>query len=51
MTALVKEHGSQSMSCSTNFSMTLQPEILSRETLDFLKQMIVLNLFNSVFNE
>ena len=30
------------MPCSINFSMTLQTEILSIETSDFLKQMIIL---------
>ena len=29
--------------------MTLQTELFSAETSDFLKQMIFLNLFNSVF--
>ena len=32
------------------FSMTLQTEILSTEILDFLKQIIFLESFNSVFD-
>ena len=35
------------MPCSTNFSMTLQAEILLTEILNFLKQVIILKL---VFN-
>ena len=34
--------------CSSNFSMTLQTEILSTETSDLLKQIIILKSFNSV---
>ena len=37
------------MPCSINFSATLQTEILSTVTSDFLKQMIILKSFNSVF--
>ena len=36
------------MSCSPNFSMTLETEIFSTETSDFLTQMIFLKPFNSV---
>ena len=35
--------------CSIKFSTTLQTEILSTETLGFLKQMIILKSFDSVF--
>ena len=38
------------MPCSINFSITLQTEILSTETSDFLKQIIFLLSF-SVYNE
>ena len=38
------------MPCSANFLKTLQTEILSTETSDFLKQIIFLKSFNSVFN-
>ena len=38
------------MLCSAKFSMTLQTEIISNETSDFLKQMIGLKPFNFVFN-
>ena len=38
LTSLVLEHGIQCMSCSANFLRTLQTEILSTETSDFLKQ-------------
>ena len=37
------------MPSSTKFSMILQTEILSTETSDFLKQIIFLQSFNSVF--
>ena len=37
------------MPCSINFSLTLQTEILSTITSDFVKQMIILKSFNSVF--
>ena len=37
------------MPCSANFLMTLQIETLLIETSDFLKQIIFLILFNSVF--
>ena len=37
------------MPCLVKFSMTLQTEILSTETSDFLKQIIFLKSFNSVF--
>ena len=36
------------MPCSINFSMTLQTEILSTIFSDFLKQMIILESFNSM---
>ena len=36
------------MSCAAKFSVTLQTEILSTETSDFLKQIIFLKSFNSV---
>ena len=48
MTSLVKQHGRQCMSCSVNFSVSLQTEILSTVTSDFLKQMIILKEFNSL---
>ena len=48
MTSLVQEHGRQYMPCSAKFSMTLQTEILSTETSDFLKQKVFLKSFNSV---
>ena len=38
------------MPCSANFSVTLQTEILSTETSDFLKQIIFLKLFISIFH-
>ena len=38
------------MSCSIDFSVTLQTEILSKVTSGFLKQMIILKSFNSVMN-
>ena len=38
------------MPCSIIFSMTLQIEILSIVTSDFLKQMIFLKSFNSVIS-
>ena len=37
------------MLCSIKFSETLQTEILSTETSDYLKQMIILKSCNSVF--
>ena len=36
------------MPCSVNFSMTLHTEILSTEISDFLKQIIIFKLFNSM---
>ena len=48
MTSFVLEHGRHLMSCSISFSMTLQTEILSTETSDFFKQMIILKSFTSV---
>ena len=48
MTSLVLEHGRQCIPCSAKFSMTLQTEILSTETSDFLKQIIFLKSFDSV---
>ena len=47
MTSLVQKHGRQCMPCSTKFSVTLQTEILSIETSDFLTQIIFLKSFNS----
>ena len=38
------------MPCSAKFSMTLQTEILSTETLDFLKHIFFHKSYNSVFN-
>ena len=43
--SLEQEHGSQCMPCSAKFSMTLQTKILSTETSDFPKQMIIENSF------
>ena len=43
------EHGRQCLPCATKFSMTLKTEILSKETKVFLKQIIFLKSFNSVF--
>ena len=37
------------MSCSINLSVTLQTQILSNVTSDFLKQMMTLRSINSVF--
>ena len=48
MTSLLQQHSRQCMPCSAKFSMILQTEILSLETLDFLKQIIFLKSFNSV---
>ena len=39
------------MPCSINFSMTLQTEILSIETSDFFKQMIILKSFNFMLDK
>ena len=39
MKSFVPEHGKQCVACSTNFSMTLQTEILSIET--FHKQLFI----------
>ena len=36
------------MPCYIHFSLTLQTEILSTETLDFVKQIVILKSFNSV---
>ena len=47
--SLVSEHGKQCMPCSTKFSVTFQTEILATETSDFLKQIIVLKSFDSLF--
>ena len=51
MMSLVQEHIRQCMPCSINISMTLQTEILSIVTSDYLKQMhmIILKTFNSMF--
>ena len=38
------------MPCFINFSVTLQTEVLSTVTSDFLKQMIILKSFNSVLS-
>ena len=38
--SFVQEHGRQCMPCSVKFSMTLQTEIRTIETSDFLKQII-----------
>ena len=38
------------MPCSANFLMSLQNEILSTETSDFLNQIIFMKSFNSVLN-
>ena len=38
------------MPCSINILMTLQTEILSAVTSDFLKQMIIFKSFNSVLS-
>ena len=38
MMSLVQERGRQCMFCPMKFSVTLQTEILSTETSDFLKQ-------------
>ena len=46
--SLVQELSRQCMPCSAKTSMTLQTEVLSTETSDFLKQMIILKSFNSV---
>ena len=51
MTSLVLEHGIQGMPCFANFSMTLQIQIPSTESLDFLKQIIILRSFSSMFKE
>ena len=37
------------MPCSINFLITLQTEVLSTEASDFLKQIIFLRSFNSMF--
>ena len=47
--SLVLDHGRQCKPCSTNFSMTLQAELLSTDTSDFLKQIIFRKSFNSIF--
>ena len=49
MMSLLLEHGKQCMPCSTNISVTLQAEILSTETSDFLKQIIILKSFSFFF--
>ena len=48
MTSLVQEQGRQCIPCSAKFSMTLQTEVLSTETSDFLTQIIFLKSFDSV---
>ena len=48
MTSFVLEHGRQCMLCYINCSMTLQTEILSTLTSDFLRQMINPKSYNSV---
>ena len=44
------KHGKSCMPCSANFSMTLQTEKISTEAFDFLKQIVILNTFNSAFS-
>ena len=39
------------MPCSINVSLTLQTEIFSTVTLDFLKQILFLKSFNSVLSK
>ena len=48
--SLASKHGIQFMSCSANFSMTLQTEILSTQTSDFLKTNNFLKPLNSVLH-
>lgn len=43
------EHGKKHVLGSNNMSVTLQTEILTTETSDFLKQIINLESFNSMF--
>ena len=48
MKSLESENDIHCMPCSTNFSVILKFEILSTETNDFPKQLIILKSFNSV---
>ena len=48
--SLVQKHGKQCMACSASFSRTLPTGILSIKTYDFLKQIIILKLYYSVFS-
>ena len=48
MTSFVPEHGKLYVH-SANFPITLQTDILSTESSDFLKQMIIYVSFNFVF--
>ena len=48
MMSFVQEQDRQCMPCSINFPLTF--EILSTVTSDFLKQIIILQRFNSVFH-
>ena len=50
MASFVYEHGRQGMPSSINFSMTLKTETLSTEFSNFLKQIIFIKSFNSVFH-
>ena len=51
VTSLEQKRARPCMPCPINFSLTLQTEIFSTVTSDFLKQMIVLKLFSSVSTE
>ena len=48
ITSLVYEHNRQCVLCSAKFSVTLQTEFFSTETLDFPKQIIFIKSLNSV---
>ena len=45
-TTVVPEHGKQCMLCSAMFSVILQTDILSTDTSDLLKQIIILKSFH-----
>ena len=47
---LVSKHDIYNKSCSANISMTSQNKILSAETLDFLKQLLLFKPYNSVIS-
>ena len=47
MTTLVSDQGIQSTPCPANFSIVFQTEILSKQTSDFLKQIIILKSLHS----